>query len=116
MSIDFANSTCAGFPGASMYHPFDEHSDAWKVGDKIFALINTRTQGVSLKCQDQDTADMLIDIGQARKAPYLPRGGWIYLSFDSTDQSEISHRLRASYDKILGTLTKKRQAEIGALS
>lgn len=116
MTPDTANQICATHKGAVLDHPFGEDTDVWKVGDKMFALIGIRNNGIILKCQDADSAAMLIDVGVAVPAPYLKRGGWVLLLWDKLqDEADLTHRISVSYDTVLGSLTKKAQAEISQL-
>lgn len=107
MRRDSVNKICAGFPGAVLEHPFGPTPDTWKVGGKIFALIGAGGDGgVVLKCRDAETAEFLIDIGVARPAPYLKRGGWIQITWATLDEGvltrdDLADRLRQSYDKVL---------------
>ncbi|MBW4710145.1 MmcQ/YjbR family DNA-binding protein [Roseobacter sp. YSTF-M11] len=103
---------CAPLPGAEKSDPWGGGHDAWKVADKMFACIGASLPGVSVKTADVDTATMLIDAGVGIKAPYFHRS-WITLP-DTTDDSELSHRLCTSYDIVRAGLTKKAQAALPA--
>ncbi|MHA3980244.1 MmcQ/YjbR family DNA-binding protein [Halovulum sp. GXIMD14794] len=104
------NAICGGFPGAEVSDPWGGGHDAWKVGDKMFACIGAVTPGVSVKCPDVETAEMLIEAGAARKAPYFHRS-WVLLGFE-TPEDELRHRLTVSYDMIRASLPKKVQATL----
>ncbi|WP_456390497.1 MmcQ/YjbR family DNA-binding protein [Profundibacter sp.] len=106
------NAICAAFAGAVLEFPFGAVPNVWKVGNKIFAITNA-PNGVSLKCADAGTAEMLIDLGRAKKAPYLPRGGWVLIEWDSMEADEVAERLATSYACVRASLTKKQQAAIG---
>ena len=107
MSRDTVNAICRSLPGAEWSEPFGPGHDVWKVGDKIFAAIGAQGTGVSVKTPDIDTAQMLIDAGVGKKAPYFHRS-WIHLPLDG-ETEELTHRIHASYDAIRASLTKKRQ-------
>lgn len=112
MSRDTVNAICARFPGAERSDPWGGGHDAWKVGGKMFASIGTQGGGVSVKTKDIETAQMLIDAGVGVKAPYFHRS-WLHLRW-GTDQEELAHRLRASYDIIRSGLPRKVQAALPA--
>lgn len=112
MTRDDANTFCATLPGAEQSDPWGGGHDVWKVGDKSFVFMGMDGRGMSVKCDSPETAAMLIDVGAAEKAPYLTRGGWIFLPFDSTDAEEGRDRLRISYLAVRRTLTKKAQAAL----
>ena len=107
-----ANSICASLTGATLEFPFGPEPNVWKVGNKIFAITNEAV-GVSLKCADGPTADMLIDMGRVKKAPYLPRGGWVLVEWGTMQLDEVAERIKTSYDTVFKSLTKKVQAELG---
>ena len=76
----------------------------------MFAIIGAKAQGVSVKTDSIETAQMLIETGVGIKAPYFHRS-WVHIPFDA-EQEEIEHRLRTSYRLIRGSLTKKVQATL----
>ncbi len=104
------NDICRTFPGAEVSDPWGGGHDAWKVGGKMFACIGSVTPGVSVKTDNIETAEMLIDAGVATKAPYFHRS-WILLPFD-TPADELHHRLDQSYRIVRKSLTKKAQAAL----
>lgn len=116
MNRDFINAICAEFPGAEVSDPWSamndegQRHDAWKVGGKMFASIGAVRPGVSVKTENIETAQMLIDVGIGSKAPYFHRS-WVLLPFE-TDEEELRHRLTESYKIIRSKLTKKAQAEL----
>lgn len=115
MNRDVINAICAEFPGAEVSDPWGKNEagqghDAWKVGGKMFACIGSVTPGVSVKTNDVETAQMLIEVGVGQKAPYFHRS-WVLLPFE-TDKDELRHRLNNSYSLIRRKLTKKMQATL----
>ena len=106
---------CASLPGAWMVVQW-MGAHVFKVGPgdkaKMFAIFADRTNRVTLKCPDPETASFLIEIGAAEKAPHLPRGGWVAFDFDATDSDDLRGRLTDSYLAVRATLTKAAQAEL----
>ncbi len=113
MSRDTVNTLCATLPGAEVSDPWGGGHDAWKVGGKMFALTGAMSLGVSVKTRDIETAQMLIDVGIAERAPYLHRS-WVRLKWD-IDDDELRARIVESYRLIRGSLTKKAQAALGEM-
>lgn len=110
MSIrDRLDKICERLPGAEKSDPWGGGHDAWKIGEKMFATIGVKEDGVSVKCADIETAQMLIDAGLGIKAPYFHKS-WIRLHVDVADE-DLTLRVLTSYDLIRGSLTKKKQAE-----
>ena len=111
MSRDLVNSLCAAHAGATASDPTTE-LDSWKVGGKMFACFGDRIDGVCVKTDSVETAQMLIDAGAGTKAPYFHKS-WILVGFDG-GADELRHRIAVSYDLIFKSLSKKAQAEISA--
>lgn len=106
----FVNALAATFPGAEVSDPWGGGHDAWKVGGKMFACIGALREGVAVKCDSIDTAEMLIAAGIGERAPYFHRS-WVYLP-EITAEDEVRHRLVASYRLIRAALTRKAQAAL----
>ena len=104
------NKICAPLPGAVKEDPWGGGHDAWKVGDKMFATIGVKADGVSVKCADIESCEMLIDAGLGIKAPYFHKS-WIRLH-TTICEDDLKHHVEASYDRIRASLTKKKQAAL----
>ena len=102
---------CTALPGAECSDPWGGGHDAWKVGGKLFAVIGTMDQGVSVKCRDVETASLLIEVGRAERAPYFHRS-WVLLPWDLVPDDELTERLVTSYRLIRAGLPKKVQAAL----
>ena len=109
------NTYCQSLPGSLCSDPWGGGHDVWKLNDKSYVILGTQNQGVTVKCVDSPTADLLIELGRAEKAAYLPRGGWVFLRFDSIEPDEILDRVRLSYLTVRGSLSKKAQAALAPI-
>jgi predicted DNA-binding protein (MmcQ/YjbR family) len=108
MSRAKVNAICATFPGATVSDPWGGGHDAWKVGGKMFASIGAIMEGVSVKTDSIETAQMLIEAGAGTRAPYFHRS-WIHLDW-SMEENELRGRLANSYKLVRASLPKKVQA------
>lgn len=104
------NALCRDMPGAEWSESFGPGHDVWKVGGKMFAVMGTADDGVSVKTPDVDTAQMLIDAGAAEKAPYLHRS-WVRLP-PGAEPDEVAHRVAVSYDTVRAGLPRKVRATL----
>lgn len=104
------NALCAALPGAEWSDPWGGGHDAWKVGGKMFAAMGSITEGVSVKTDSIETAEMLIGAGIGRRAAYFHRS-WVHLPVD-TEPAELRHRIEASYRLIRASLPKRVQAAL----
>lgn len=109
MSRKRVDHICSEMPGAVASDPTTE-LDSWKVGGKMFACFGDRIDGVCVKTDSVDTAQMLIDAGAATKAPYFHKS-WVLVPF-SAEEDEMRHRITTSYQIIRASLPKKIQAEL----
>ena len=109
MTRDDFDKLCAAHPGAVLSGPGE--LDAWKVGGKMFACFGhveqrkLNTEQASVKCPDVETADMLIEAGVARKAPYFHKS-WVQLDLPALEARDAAHRIAVSYDAIRQGLPK----------
>ena len=99
------DAVCATLRGAEKSDPWGGGHDAWKVGGKMFACIGATNPGVSVKCPDVETAQMLIESGVGTKAPYF-HASWVHLP-DDVETAELEHRVRTAYEVIRDKLPKK---------
>lgn len=111
MSRAAVTAVCSALPGAVVSDPWGGGHDAWKVGGRMFACVGAVLPGVSVKCPDVETAEMLIAAGTARRAPYFHRS-WVLLPWGTPDD-ELSHRLTVAYRTIRGGLPRRVQATLG---
>jgi len=107
---DLVNAICAGHPGAEWSDPWGDGHDAWKIGGKMFACMGSASGGVSVKTDSIETAEILINIGVGRKAPYFHRS-WINIPLDA-DEDELRLRIADSYRIIRSGLSRKVQADL----
>ncbi len=98
----------ASWPGAERSEPFGPGTFVWKVGGKMFCICGEG--GVTVKCRDEGSAEFLIDLGLAERAPYLKRGGWVRLRWDD---DALEERLRASYETVRDALPKRLRQALG---
>ncbi len=119
MSREIVNAICEALPGAEVSDPFGGGGhDCWKVGGKMFALVGSLGIGVSVKTEDIETVQMLIELGRGEKAPYLHRS-WVLVPFDRIGEGEdeigaeeLRDRVLTSYRIIRSKLPKKVQAAL----
>ena len=110
MSRKIIDDICAALPGAEWSDHNDGGLGSWKVGGKMFACIGSRDNGVSVKTDSIETAQMLIDAGVGRKAPYFHKS-WIRMD-EGSQADELNHRIKVSYDIVRSGLPKKVQAAL----
>jgi predicted DNA-binding protein (MmcQ/YjbR family) len=102
---------CLSLPGAVLDYPFGPDTAVFKIGGKMFCALGIG-RGVSFKVSDM-AYEILTQNGMAEPAPYLARAKWVNLPDPAQwSDEELESHLRASYDLILGKLTRKARAEL----
>ena len=112
MSAEAITRFCKTLKAAECVNTFGPEHDVWKIGGKVFAIVNVARGSVSFKCADIEAAQMLIEIGVACKAPYC-HASWAMVVPGAMPDAELHARLNASYAIMFKSLPKKRQAELG---
>lgn len=113
MTRAIVNTHAASLPGATHSDPWGGGHDAWKVGGKLFCVVGAmEDHGVDVKCPDIETAELLIEMGRAFKAPYFHKS-WVRIPWGLVDEAELRERIATSYAVIRASLPKKVQAALG---
>ncbi len=110
MSRKTVTAICRKLPGAEVSDPWGGGHDAWKVGGKMFACVGAVKEGVSVKTDSIEAAQMLIEAGVGEKAPYFHRS-WVLLPW-GTAGDELTHRIHQSYRLVRSGLSKVAQAAL----
>ncbi|MEO0913513.1 MAG: MmcQ/YjbR family DNA-binding protein [Pseudomonadota bacterium] len=84
----------------------------YKVGGKVYAIYADQRDRVTVKCADVETAEFLIEIGVAERAPHLPRGGWVSLPAEM-EPGDLEARLTTSYETVRDALPKAAREALG---
>lgn len=115
MNIEDFRLHCLSFPGTSEGFPFGEETLVFKVAGKIFALASLDEEPfrVNLKC-DPEKAIVLRDTYLAVVPGYhMNKQHWNTISMDgSIDDELLKTWVKDSYELVLSSFSKKKQAEI----
>lgn len=103
---------CRALPAVTLEHSFGEDYDVYKVGGRMFALVNGN-RGLSFKVSDV-AYEVLTESGRAAPAPYLARARWVHLENPGAwPEDELAEHLAIAHGLIAAKLTKKTRAELG---
>ncbi len=105
MTPQMIESQCMALPDTTRVVQW-QGAHVYKVGGKVYAIYADMFDRVTVKCADVETAEFLIEIGAAIRAPHLPRGGWVALDCAGTDDAELAERLTTSYNAVRASLPK----------
>jgi predicted DNA-binding protein (MmcQ/YjbR family) len=115
MDIDSVRNYCLSLPHAT--EDIQWGNDLlFRISGKIFAGMNLDPpHSLSFKCTPEKF-DELIELDGVVPAPYTARNKWVMLERpDALDDSDIKLLIKNSYEMIFAKLTKKAQAELGAI-
>lgn len=105
---------CAAMPGATLDHNFGEQTDVYRVGDKMFALVNTQGLGfATLKASPEEVQALLEHRDFARPGYHMNKRHWVTLDLvEGVPVDELLELVDESYRLVFKSLPKNRQAEI----
>lgn len=111
MSADGVHAHCMSLPGASHVVQW-RGMHVFKIGTKMFAVMGSDQATVTLKCIDQDMAELLVESGLAKWPPYLRMKTWVAIGIEDVPEDELYERISASYAIVRKSLTKAAQAAL----
>ena len=115
MDIDSVRNYCLSLPHAT--EDIQWGNDLlFRISRKIFAGMSLDPpHSLSFECTPE-TFDELIELDGVVPAPYTARNKWVMLErLDALDDSDIKRLIKNSYEMIFAKLTRKAQAELGAI-
>lgn len=116
--VDRVRSLCLSLPSVQEDMPFDEHTLVYKVGGKMFCLLDaTQFNGCALKCDPERIPELRESFEGIDAGPYLSRRHWNYVwPVPTGDVPWIVFEglLKESYALVYQGLTRKVKAEVDA--
>lgn len=115
MNIDEARAYFLSKQGASESTPFDKPVPVFKVGGKMFALINIHEDRPSINLKYSPDSIEMLRSGQAEIVPgyHMNKRHWNTVYLDgSLDDAFIRELIDISYNLVVRSLTKKVQKEV----
>jgi predicted DNA-binding protein (MmcQ/YjbR family) len=114
MTLEEFRAHCATFPGFSEDLPFGPEVLAFRVGGRIFALMDVDTfESVNLKCDPERAIDLREQHPGITPGYHMNKRHWNTVRTDGS----VPHRLllelaRHSYERVRASLPKKVQEEL----
>jgi len=115
MDLDSIRTYCLSLPHAT--EDIQWGNDLlFRISGKIFTGISLDPpHSLSFKCTPEKF-DELIELDGIIPAPYTARNKWVMLErLDAINDSELKRLIKISYEMIFAKLTRKAQAELGAI-
>lgn len=112
--IELLARCCAQQAGATRDNTFGPETDVYRVGDKIFAMVNHDGDGyVTLKADPEDVLALCEQHDHIRPGYYMNKRHWLTIDlWPGTALDEIPELVTESYDLVLASLTKAQKASI----
>ena len=115
MICEILENYCLGHAGARKEYPFDETTAVFKVGAKMFALLDEESHPphINLKCDPEYAKELRKMYPSVIPGYHMSKKHWNTIICDDTiDESLLLHWIDESYDLIFHSLPKKTQAHI----
>lgn len=105
---------CLSLDSTTESFPFDESTLVFKVGGKIFALLNTEeSSSINLKCEPEKAIDLRERYAAIQPGYHMNKKHWNTISFDPEISIDfLKELILHSYELVLKSLPKKVQNEL----
>ena len=109
MTITFFRDYCLSMPGTTEETPFDVNTLCFKVGGKIFAIIDIELfESVNLKCDPERAIELRETYEGIQPGYHMNKKHWNTVSFDgSLSDKFILELVDHSYQLVRDSLPKK---------
>jgi predicted DNA-binding protein (MmcQ/YjbR family) len=107
---------CRGLPGVSEGFPFSDTALVFKVGGKMFALVDIGAGrgSVSLKCDPGYAVSLREQYSSVTAGYHLNKRHWNTVDLDGAVPDEaLAEWVQDSYDLAVAGLTRAQRAELG---
>lgn len=113
MNIEEIRTYCLSLPLTSEYFPFDETTLAFRVADKIFAMIDLEdTEWFVLKCNPDYALQLREEHSEISGAWHMNKKHWNQINlYGSLTDTLIRHLIEHSYDEVVKKLPQRIRRE-----
>ncbi len=115
MNTESLREYCITKPGVTESFPFDEVTLVFKVGGKMFALLDTesRPTTINLKCDPERAVQLREEYAAVTPGFHMNKTHWNTVTLDgSVRASEVQAWINHSYELIRKSLPKAVQAQL----
>ena len=109
MDIDKLRDHCLNKAGVSESFPFDDETLVFKVGSKIFCLVNLNPPlSINLKCSPEKSIEFREEYEEIKPGYHMNKKHWNTISLEGRlEDSLIREMIDNSYLLVYGKLIKK---------
>jgi predicted DNA-binding protein (MmcQ/YjbR family) len=108
-----ARARLTALPGASESYPFGPGAAVFKVGGKVFAILDDAGQRMSLKGDPDDNVALRQMYPGVIPGYHLNKKHWNTVTSSEVPLDEVSAMIDASYDLVVASLSKAARASLG---
>lgn len=114
MNFDSIREFALSLPGAGESFPFDSETLVFKVGGKMFLLMDlSGERGINVKCEPEKAVELREKYDTILPGYHMNKQNWNTILLNGRyGEKEIKHWIIDSYELIINSLPKKMQAEI----
>lgn len=115
MNAENLRDYCTAKPGVTESFPFDDVTLVFKVGDKMFALLDTegRPTTIALKCDPERAVQLREEFAAVQPGYHLNKKHWNTVTLDgSVRNGEVQAWIDHSYELVRSGLPKAVQNQL----
>ena len=114
MHLEAYRAYCLSLSYTSEGFPFDDKTLVFKVGTKLFALLDVDVfQSVNLKCDPEYALDLRERFSAVRPGYHMNKRHWITVDVNGDVSDELLLQLtKHSYELVFKSLTKREQHDL----
>lgn len=115
MNIEEIRTYCLEKKGVSESFPFDESVLAFKVLDKMFALVNIdkRPWALNLKCDPEKAIEYREHYEEIQPGYHMSKKHWNTVNFEGRlENTLLKHLINHSYELVVSKMTKKQKEQL----
>ncbi len=116
MYLEELRTYCLTKAYTSEHLPFDDKTLVFKVGSKMFALVDIESAvSVNLKCDPEKAIDLRESYHQIQPGWHMSKIHWNTVALnDGLDDAFIENLINHSYDLVYQSLTKKEKESLAS--
>ncbi len=113
MDIESAREYCLALPQATEDFPFDETTLVFRIGGKIFAMMDLEnTEWFVLKCQPEYAIELREHYPEITAAWHMNKKHWNQLNlFGNLPDNLVQSLIRHSYNEVVKKMPRKLKSE-----
>ncbi len=115
MNIEEIRNFCLSIPGVTESLPFNDTALVFKVGGKMFALLDLSEEkrGISLKCDPEPAVELRERYPEVKGAYHFNKKHWNNVRIDGSLPDElIKDWIKHSYDLVIKSLPGKKRKNL----